>query len=86
MWISLVQEALRIENEVKSVEAAAKKKVAEAKGQAESLKIKGEAEAEYNRRIASSLSPLIIQQNTINKWDGKLPIYGDTPTLFKNLK
>lgn len=81
-----VQESLRLENEVKSVEAVAKKKVAEAKGQAESLKIKGEAEAEYNRRIASSLSPLIIQQNTINKWDGKLPIYGDTPTLFKNLK
>lgn len=65
-----VQVSMRIENEVKSVEAAAKKKVAEAEGNAKALKIKGDAEAEYNRKIAASLSPLIIQQNMIEKWNG----------------
>lgn len=69
-----VQVSMRIENEVKSVEAAAKKKVAEAKGQAEALRIKGDAEAEYNRKIAASLSSLIIQQNMIEKWDGRTPV------------
>ena len=68
-----VQDALKIENEVKAVEAAAKKKVAEAKGQADALKIKGDAEAEYNRKISASLSSLIIQQNMIEKWNGKMP-------------
>jgi regulator of protease activity HflC (stomatin/prohibitin superfamily) len=68
-----VQDALKIENEVKAVEAAAKKKVAEAKGQADALKIKGDAEAEYNRKISASLSTLIIQQNMIEKWNGNLP-------------
>lgn len=70
-----VQEALKIENEVKAVEAAAKKRVAEAEGNAKALKIKGDAEAEYNRKIAASLSPLIIQQNMIEKWDGKVPVF-----------
>lgn len=70
-----VQEALKIENEVKAVEAAAKKRVAEAEGNAKALGIKGDAEAEYNRKIAASLSPLIIQQNMIEKWDGKTPVF-----------
>ena len=65
-----VQEALKIENEVKAVEANAKKAI---------------AEAEYNRKISASLSPLIINQEMIDKWDGKLPIYGATPTLFRDL-
>jgi regulator of protease activity HflC (stomatin/prohibitin superfamily) len=80
-----IQDALRIENEVKSVEAAAKKKVAEAKGKAESLTIQGNAEADYNRKISNSLSELIIKQQMIDKWDGKLPIYGTTPTLFRDI-
>ena len=80
-----VQEALRIENEVAAVEADAKKKVAKAEGEAQALKIKGDAEAEYNRKIAASLSALIVQQNMIEKWDGKLPTYGEVPTLFKQV-
>lgn len=80
-----VQDALKIENEVKAVEAEAKKKVAEAKGNAEAMKIKGDAEAAYNRKIAASLSPLIVQQAMLEKWDGKLPVYGEVPTLFRNV-
>lgn len=79
-----VQDALKIENEVKAVEANAKKAVAEAQGQARALKIKGDAEAEYNRKIAASLSHLIVYQNMVDKWDGKLPVYAEAPTLFKN--
>lgn len=63
----------------------AKKKVAAAEGEAQALKIKGDAEAEYNRKISASLSGLIVQQNMIEKWDGKLPTYGEVPTLFKSV-
>lgn len=80
-----MQDALKIENEIKSVEAEGKKQVAAATKAAEALKIKGDAEAEYNRKISASLSPLIVQQNFVDRWDGKLPTYGTVPQLFKDV-
>lgn len=80
-----VQEAQKAQNEVLKIKAEAEKKIAAATGEAQALKIKGDAEAEYNRKIAASLSPLIVQQMMIDKWDGKLPVYGTMPTLFKDI-
>lgn len=80
-----VQEAQKSQNEVLKIKAEAEKKIAEAQGNAESLRIKGDAEAEYNRKIAASLSPLIVQQMMLEKWDGKLPVYGTVPTIFKDV-
>jgi len=80
-----VQDAMKIENEVKSVEADAKKNIAQAEGEAKALDIRGTAEANYNKKIAASLSTIIVQQDMIKKWDGKLPVYGAVPTLFKNV-
>ena len=80
-----VQEAQKSQNEVLKIKAEAEKKIAAANGEAQALKIKGDAEAEYNRKIAASLSPLIVQQMMLDKWDGKLPVYGTMPTLFKDI-
>lgn len=80
-----IQNALRAENEVKTIEAEAKKRVAQAHGEAEALRVKGDAEAEYNRKLSASLSDLIVKQRMIDKWDGKLPVYGQVPTLFNNV-
>lgn len=78
-----VQEAQKSANEVLRIEAEAKKKIAAANGDAEALRIKGDAEAEYNRKIAASLSSLIVQQNLIEKWDGKLPTFtGGNSTML----
>lgn len=82
---SAIQEALKVENEVKKIEAEAKKRIAEAQGVADALKIKGDAEAEYNRKISASLSQTLVQQQMIAKWDGSLPTYGQVPTLFKQV-
>lgn len=41
--------------------------------------------SEFYRKIAASLSPLIVQQMMLDKWDGKLPVYGTVPTLFKDI-
>lgn len=68
-----VQAALKAENEVKEAEANAKIAIAKAKGNAEAMRIKADAEAYYNRTIAASLSPMIIQEDWIEKWDGQLP-------------
>ncbi|HLC43063.1 MAG TPA: prohibitin family protein [Methylomirabilota bacterium] len=48
---------------------------AEAKGVADALRIKGEAEAAYNSKVSASLTPVLIQQQYLSRWDGKLPQY-----------
>jgi regulator of protease activity HflC (stomatin/prohibitin superfamily) len=47
----------------------------EAKGVAEATRIKGEAEATYNAKVAGSLTPIVIQQQYLARWDGRLPQY-----------
>jgi len=39
------------------------------------VRIKGEAEAAYNARVAASPTPVLIQQQYLARWDGKLPQY-----------
>ncbi|MDR2763732.1 MAG: prohibitin family protein [Tannerella sp.] len=68
------QEALQAENKLRQAEADAKAKI-----------ITAEAEKRVNDLKASALTPLIIQQMFIEKWDGKLPVYGEIPTLFKDI-
>ena len=68
-----IQDALKAENKVKEAEAYAKIKIAEAKGQAEALRISSESQASANDRIAKSITPLLIQKMYLERWDGKLP-------------
>jgi regulator of protease activity HflC (stomatin/prohibitin superfamily) len=70
-----IQEALKAENEIAKAKANAEIEVAKAEGEAKALKIKADAEAYYNRTVAASLSALLIQQDAVEKWDGKLPVY-----------
>ena len=82
-----IQSALRAENEVKEAEANAKIAIAKAEGEAAALKIKADGEAYYNRVISSSLTPALIQQGAIEKWNGELPQYnGGGSVPFINLK
>ncbi len=81
-----VQAALRAENEVKTAEAQAKIKVATAEGNAQALLTSAKAEAEANRMKQQTLTPLLIQLEFVQKWDGKLPTYGTVPQLFKNIQ
>ena len=68
------QEAIQSENKLRKAEAEAKAKI-----------IAAEAEKKANDLKASALTPLIIQQMYIEKWDGKLPTYGQVPQLFQNI-
>ncbi len=78
-----VQSALKAENKVKEAEAEAKIKIAEARGNAEAIHIKADAEAYYNRTIAASLSPLIVQEDWIEKWNGTVPtVVGGQNMMF----
>lgn len=81
-----VQAALRAENEVKTAEAQAKIKIATAEGNAQALLTSAKAEAEANRMKQQTLTPLLIQLEFVQKWDGKLPVYGTVPQMFKNVQ
>jgi len=70
-----VQEAMKVENELRLVEAQAKKMIVQA-----------EAEKRANELKQQSLTPMLIQQQFIEKWDGKTPLYGSSPTFFKNVQ
>ncbi|MBI4842291.1 MAG: prohibitin family protein [candidate division NC10 bacterium] len=61
-----------------------------AKGDAEAIRIRGSAEAEYNQKVAASLTQTLIQQRYLEKCDGKLPQFsmgsgGSTPGMLFNL-
>lgn len=69
-----IQEAQKAENEVLVAEANAKK-----------LIVAAEAEAKANELKNQALTPQILEKMWIEKWDGKLPVYGTTPQLFKDI-
>lgn len=76
-----IQEEMRITNEVKVAEAEAKKAEAEAKKRI----VAAQAEAEANRLRTQTLTPQVLEKAWIDKWDGKLPVYGQVPTIFKDI-
>ncbi len=54
--------------------------------QAKKLIVQAEAEKKANELKQQSLTPLLIQQQFIDKWDGRTPLYGSSPTFFKNVQ
>jgi regulator of protease activity HflC (stomatin/prohibitin superfamily) len=73
------------EEEVRQEKADADKKIEKARGQAESMRILAVAEAEAYRIKKQELNSLLIQQQFVEKWDGKLPVYGQVPELFRTI-
>lgn len=67
------QDALQRNNEIQTSIAEAKKKVEEAKGDAESVRLRSEAEANANREIAASVSPALIDYYRVQAWNGVMP-------------
>ena len=76
-----LQDSLRAENELKKAKIEAEQAIETAKGEAEALKVRGEA---------LQANPAVAQLEAIKKWDGKAPqtvvLYGsdtaDLPVVF----
>jgi regulator of protease activity HflC (stomatin/prohibitin superfamily) len=83
-----VQAALRAENEVKTAEAQAKIKIATANGNAQAMLTNAKAEAEANQMKQRTLTPMLIQQQWIERWNGKLPetMLGDKTNAMIGIK
>lgn len=76
--INARQIALKKEQEVAQERADAQKEIERAKGYAEAMRIRAEAEAEYNRKIAESISPNLIEYEKVKKWNGQTPQFVGT--------
>jgi len=83
-----VQTALTAENQVKTAEAEAKIKIARAEGSAKAMLTQAKAEAEANQLKQRTLTPMLIQQQWIEKWNGKLPetMLGDKTNAMIGIK
>ncbi len=88
--IEATQRALLRENEVAQSKAEAQKRVEEARGIAESTRLRAQAEADAIAIKAKALrdNPDVMQLNAIEKWDGKLPqmMTGNAPLPFISIK
>lgn len=93
--IAAVQDALKIENEIKSTEASAKKQVVEAEAAAKVKLLQAEAESKSNAMLSSSLTTTLlelerlkVERARIEKWNGSYPatFAGSGTMLLKDLK
>lgn len=71
--IEAMQRAQQRENELREAEAEAKKQIAKAEGQAKCAILQAESEAKANLVLAKSVTPELIQWQSVQKWDGKMP-------------
>lgn len=69
-----VQQAMQVQNEVEV-----------ARAEAEKLLVAARAEKEANELKSKALTKEILEQMWIEKWNGILPVYGQVPTLFKDI-
>lgn len=67
------QETKRAVLEKQKAQAEAEIKLTQAEVDAKTKQIIAEAEARSNERISKSITPELLQKQTIEKWDGKLP-------------
>lgn len=86
--IEATQKAQQRENELRESEAEARKLVAKAKGQAESLIIEAESKAKANIILNKSLTPELLKLKHIDKWNGQLPntVAGNDSNVLLNVK
>ncbi len=81
-----VQDAMKVENELRINEAQAKKRIVDAKAYSDALIIQAEGEAQANKLKQQTLTPMLIQQQFIEKWNGSTPLYGQAPMLLQNIR
>ena len=84
--VEATQKAILRENEIAQTINEAKKRVEKARGKAESVTIEAEAEAKAIAIVGKALSdnPMLIQLESVKKWDGVLPRINSGVTPFVN--
>jgi regulator of protease activity HflC (stomatin/prohibitin superfamily) len=87
--VNAKQIALQKEQELQQATADANKKIEDARGVAESMRIHADAERYAYEQKQRALTPLLVQQQFIEKWDGNYGtgnVFGQGPVLYKQIK
>ncbi len=80
------QDAQAIQLQVAQSIAQANKDIAKARGDSASMVISAAGEAKANQLRQATLTENLLRQQMLEKWDGALPVYGQIPTMFKDVK
>lgn len=80
-----IVDAVNDKNKMIQEAMGAKNKLLKDSIEAQSKIIRATAEKRANDLKQSSLTPMLIQQMFIDKWDGRTPLYGSAPVMFKNV-
>lgn len=83
--IEATQRAQQRENELREEEAASKKIVAKARGEAEAILTQAESQAKANIILSRSITAELVEYEKVKKWDGKLPEISGANGLMLNL-
>jgi regulator of protease activity HflC (stomatin/prohibitin superfamily) len=67
-------------------EIEAQQKVATAKGEAESILVVAQGQAKANEVLARSISPILVEYKSIERWNGILPQVSGSSTPFIDLR
>jgi len=81
----VLQERAEAEKRIAKQEGISASKVIEARADSAALIIQSTAEAQAYKLKNRELTPLLVQQQFLKKWDGKLPVYGQVPELFRTI-
>ncbi len=95
--VAMIEDAQRVEQELRKTEAEMKKSIAvaegeakatiaKAKGEAEARQITADSEAYTNRAVSQSITPVLVDYLRSKRWDGKLPQVQSSGTPLINLK
>lgn len=82
---SALLDAITMKNKAIQDQARVENEILVAKAEKEKLLIQAQAEKEANALKTVALTPAVLEQMWIEKWDGHLPQYGAVPTLFKDI-
>jgi len=72
------QQAIENQKNIDKAAADAEVKKTVAEGDAEAIRIEAEAQAAANQTLTASLNEMILANNWIVKWDGKMPVVTDS--------
>jgi len=77
--VTAEQRSLKAQNDLTRIQIEGQQAIATAKANAESIRVQAEA-------IQKQGGADYVKLQFINKWDGKLPVYGEVPTMLKTVQ
>ncbi len=71
--IQIIEARREAEKRVIAARAEAEQRVIAARAEAEKITVQSRATADANKRVSASLTPLLVKQHMIERWDGSYP-------------